>query len=127
MIQTATSNRTMKSSFKSLTTVLTKKYDGGSSEAKRKILRSSDRHMDPFSYYSSQDIRMNALLRNQDIGLISNNGATQLQVRRSKETTQAQYNRPEKRQTRLTFELHPNLFIMEMLGATIRDEELDTV
>ena len=92
-----------------------------------KILRSSDRHFDPFLYYSSQDIRMNALLRNQENSpQIPKKGATQLQVPTWKETTQTQANRPEKRQTRLAFELHPNLIIMEMLGA-IRDEELDTI
>ena len=106
--------------------VPTKTSDGGSTKAKMKVLRSSERHIDAFSYYSSRDIRMDALLgRRQEEGSapVRRDGDNDSVEPAPPAPKKAKKDLPEApqedRQTRLSFELHPHLIMMRLL------EEMD--
>mmetsp|Transcript_754 Transcript_754/g.1592 ORF Transcript_754/g.1592 Transcript_754/m.1592 type:complete len:117 (-) Transcript_754:363-713(-) len=103
------------------TIILTKKHDGGSANPKRKLLRSSEKHFDAFSFYSSQEVRMNKLLGRHQENSPPNieNQETGHQVPTSNET-QATLDR----KTRLSFELHPSLVMMEILDS-MKEQELN--
>lgn len=113
----------MKSPSKQIKTILTKKHDGGTSK-KRRILRSSDRHLDPFSYWSSQEVRLSALrCRREEIRSpkIPNEEGNQEPASASSASdgeARASDDRPTaERQTRLSFEMHPSLMMMDMLDS----------
>jgi hypothetical protein len=92
-------------------TIVTKKYDGGSNKKKRKSHVSGDNNFDAFLHYSSREIRMKALLghREDNLSQSSLGNRTNLPVHR--------------RETRISFELHPSLLVMDLMhDESLRDE-----
>jgi hypothetical protein len=103
-----------------LVPVLTKTYDGGSNvTAKINVIHSrKEGYFDAFSYYSSQERRMNSLLgRDHANRTIPDNDDTSYRdapISASSETrttTNDNNSPPVLRQTRLSWEVHPSLIV----------------
>ena len=96
--------------------VATKTFDGGASKAKRKQLRPEERRADAFSFYSSRQNLMDALLGPSEEG---ENRPPAVIRQADHEADPAQDAAPRKgqdeRKTRVSFEVHPHLIMLQLL------------
>ncbi|KAL7490535.1 hypothetical protein ACHAWT_000105 [Skeletonema menzelii] len=91
-------------------TVATKTHDGGSNPPIERPRRQHvSKQEDPFLYYSDQETRINALLLN---GNESDERATQ---------------ESDIRQTRISFEIHPDLLLEDLIQDDVQRLPLDAV
>ena len=94
---------TTPSQLTAITIVPTKQYDGNRSsssfEKKRRLHSSRENDYDEFLHYSRQDARMNALL-GHGVSKVENDEVNNCQ---------------ERRQIRISFELHPLLLMMDCI------------
>ena len=97
----------MKASTSRKIIVPTKKYDGGSSEAKKERLTHSpaEKHFDAFSYYSNQGQVGRSILEIQDVIH---------RVPADIDETHPRVDLPGIRRTRISFEQHPSLLLAEI-------------
>ena len=105
--------QTMKSSSKTMKIVPTKKYDGGSSSTRKTALRQSEKNSDPFAYYSNRENKMNSLLH---CHARSPGAQDETRNNSSFDSEELQYHALQgTRKTRLSFELHPSLILMQLI------------
>ena len=97
---------TTPSQLTAITIVPTKQYDGGRSsssfEKKRRLHSSRENDYDAFLHYSRQDVRMNALL-GHGVSKVEND----------------EVNCHVRRQTRISFELHDSLVMMDSMQLSL--------
>jgi hypothetical protein len=113
----------MTSSNEPIRTILTKTYDGGSSN-----YGSRDNHFDAFSHYSNWETRMRALLGRHDDSLprptpipMNEEAGCQIIAPSSK---RVRADIPvHRRETRISFELHPSLAVIGLVP--MNDECVD--
>jgi hypothetical protein len=90
-------------------TILTKEYDGGSNEKSLKD-GSSQNHFDAFMYFSSQEIRKNVLLGRREDSLSPS------PIPKNESSMSDRISFPaRRRETRVSFELHPSLLLMDLM------------
>ena len=98
---------TTPSQLTAITIVPTKQYDGNRSsssfEKKRRLHSSRENDYDAFLHYSRQDVRMNALL-GHGVSKVENDEVNNCQ---------------ERRQIRISFELHDSLVMMDSMQLSL--------
>ena len=107
--------------------IATKDHDGGSSEETNKSKRRSvfiEGHPDAFSLYSNNEVRMDRLLYRQanatpipipSSNIVESDSKMETSTMKKTHATSIPSCRPPRRVTRLSFEVHPSLFLDPIL------------